>query len=70
MGMASNTDDEVVITQEFQTLNHLFTEIKTQYFISNERFTELSMGMSSDYKIALKHGATLIRIGSLLFGSR
>ena len=70
MGMASNTDDEVVITQEFQTLNHLFTEIKAKYFIANERFTELSMGMSSDYKIALKQGATLIRIGSLLFGSR
>lgn len=70
MGMASNTDDEVVITQEFQTLNHLFNEIKAKYFIANERFTELSMGMSSDYKIALKQGATLIRIGSLLFGSR
>jgi pyridoxal phosphate enzyme (YggS family) len=70
MGMASNTDDEVVITQEFQTLNHLFNEIKAKYFIANERFTKLSMGMSSDYKIALKQGATLIRIGSLLFGSR
>jgi pyridoxal phosphate enzyme (YggS family) len=70
MGMASNTDDEVVITQEFQTLNHLFNEIKAKYFIANERFTELSMGMSSDYKIALKQGATLIRIGSLLFDSR
>jgi pyridoxal phosphate enzyme (YggS family) len=70
MGMASNTDDEAVINQEFQSLQSLFEAIKSTHFETDDKFCELSMGMSSDYKIALKHGATLIRIGSLLFGSR
>lgn len=70
MGMASNTNDEVVINQEFQSLQSLFAAIKSTHFETDDKFCELSMGMSSDYKIALKHGATLIRIGSLLFGSR
>jgi pyridoxal phosphate enzyme (YggS family) len=70
MGMASNTENEATITNEFQSLKNLFTTIKAHYFETDDKFCELSMGMSADYKIALKQGASLIRIGSLLFGHR
>jgi pyridoxal phosphate enzyme (YggS family) len=70
MGMATNTDDTTQIENEFKGLKELFENIKSQYFSGKPYFKELSMGMSSDYKIALKHGATLIRIGSDIFGSR
>lgn len=70
MGMATNTDDTALVEQEFEGLRMLFNKIKTQYFPNKPDFKELSMGMSSDYHIALKHGATLIRIGSDIFGSR
>lgn len=70
MGMATNTDDETQIAAEFASLHGLFTEVKQRYFAHAPHFKEISMGMSSDYKIALAQGATLIRIGSLLFGAR
>jgi pyridoxal phosphate enzyme (YggS family) len=70
MGMATNTADETQIDTEFRALKDIYNNIKTTYFADAAYFTELSMGMSSDYKIALKNGATLVRIGSMLFGKR
>jgi hypothetical protein len=70
MGMATNTENEVQIEAEFEGLYSLFTQLKSSYFATSTSFCELSMGMSSDYKLALKHGATMIRVGSILFGSR
>jgi pyridoxal phosphate enzyme (YggS family) len=68
MGMASFTTDESLIQKEFQFLKNLFDLNKLS--IINYQLSILSMGMSSDYKIALREGSTLIRIGSLLFGER
>lgn len=70
MGMATNTDDENKIAAEFSHLKKIFEEVKQKHFRTESFFKELSMGMSSDYKIALQHGATFIRIGSMIFGER
>ncbi len=70
MGMATNTEDTGQIEKEFKSLKDLFDDLQKQYFSDKAYFKELSMGMSSDYRLALKHGATLIRIGSDIFGSR
>lgn len=70
MGMASHTDDEQKIDSEFASLNTLFVKLREAYFADQRTFCELSMGMSSDYPIALRHGATLVRVGSDIFGSR
>jgi PLP dependent protein len=70
MGMATNTEDAGQIETEFKSLKELFDNIQKQHFSGKAYFKELSMGMSSDYRIALKHGATFIRIGSDIFGSR
>lgn len=69
MGMATNTGDEQKIAGEFAGLQNLFLGLRHTHFSNQPYFTELSMGMSSDYKIALKYGATLIRLGTILFGS-
>lgn len=70
MGMATNTDDTNIIEKEFITLQSLFNELKSEYFINDDSFREISMGMSDDYRLAIKHGSTLIRIGSKIFGTR
>jgi PLP dependent protein len=70
MGMATNTNDESLIEREFKHLHDLFHEVQKQIFWDKPYFAELSMGMSSDYQIALKCGATLIRLGSVIFGER
>lgn len=70
MCMASNVDDEVQIAREFDTAHQFFLTAKEQYFSHDTYFCECSMGMSDDYPIALKHGSTLVRIGSLIFGPR
>ena len=70
MGMATNIDNQQKIATEFQGLQNLFLELQHTHFSDKPYFKELSMGMSSDYKIALKFGATLIRLGSMLFGER
>ena len=70
MGMATNTSDTSQVDREFAGLKSLFDNVKSKYFDDKPYFKELSMGMSSDYQIALRHGATLIRIGSDIFGSR
>lgn len=70
MGMATNTIDETKVEQEFAFLKNIFDHVHKKYFPGSGDFRELSMGMTSDYKQALKHGATLIRVGSLIFGGR
>ena len=71
MGMATFTDDKAQIKTEFETMNTLFQEIKSNLDDSTSSyFTELSMGMSGDYELALQCGSTMVRIGSLLFGAR
>ncbi|MDR2627377.1 MAG: YggS family pyridoxal phosphate-dependent enzyme [Dysgonamonadaceae bacterium] len=70
MGMATFTDDEDLICREFQSLSAFFREIKQKHFSREPSFCELSMGMSDDYSLALEYGSTLVRIGSLIFGTR
>jgi hypothetical protein len=70
MGMATNTDDASIRRKEFQSLKQLFLFIKNSYLPQRDDFKEISMGMSDDYTIALEEGSTMLRIGSLLFGSR
>ncbi|MCC6600302.1 MAG: YggS family pyridoxal phosphate-dependent enzyme [Crocinitomicaceae bacterium] len=70
MGMASFTDDNKKVRSEFRYLHHLFTELKQEPFLENEYFQHLSMGMSSDWEIALEEGSTLLRLGSSIFGTR
>jgi PLP dependent protein len=69
MGMASNTDDEKQIRNEFKTLKTFFDGCK-KFQSANFEMKVLSMGMSSDYKIALEEGSNMVRIGSLIFGER
>ncbi|HTN45452.1 MAG TPA: YggS family pyridoxal phosphate-dependent enzyme [Flavipsychrobacter sp.] len=70
MGMASLTDNEQQLRSEFQQLKTLFENLKRTHFLFNDAFNTCSMGMSSDYRIAIAEGSTLVRIGSLLFGAR
>ena len=67
MGMATFTDDEDRVRAEFRKLAGIFKALKSAFFKDNDRFSELSMGMSGDYGIALEEGSTLVRIGTLLF---
>jgi pyridoxal phosphate enzyme (YggS family) len=69
MGMATFTNDEKRIRAEFKTLNNYFNILKTRYFSENLNFSEISMGMTGDYKLAIEEGSTIIRIGSGIFGS-
>jgi len=70
MGMASNTDDMEQVRREFSTLSNFFSQVREKYFSDRENFSELSMGMSDDYPIAIEEGSTLIRVGSRIFGDR
>lgn len=70
MGMATYTDDESLIRSEFASLQAFYREIKACYFADASSFDEISMGMSHDYPIAIEYGATLVRVGSLIFGDR
>lgn len=70
MGIASNTQVEKQIRDEFEELKVLFDGIKLSYFRKEDYFNEVSMGMSSDYKIAVEEGSTMVRIGSNIFGKR
>jgi pyridoxal phosphate enzyme (YggS family) len=69
MGMASFTDKIEQVEEEFRKLKALFNEYRALR-TSTIHFTQLSMGMSGDYEIAIEHGSTIVRIGSLLFGAR
>ncbi|MFZ4261324.1 YggS family pyridoxal phosphate-dependent enzyme [Sphingobacterium sp. HJSM2_6] len=70
MGIASNTSNERIIKEEFYELKILFDGIKTTYFRKDPSFQILSMGMSSDYKLAIEQGANMVRLGSTIFGQR
>jgi len=70
MGMATFTDDMKVVRNEFRTLRKYFNILKDRYFIDNKYFTEISMGMSGDYRIAIEEGSTIVRVGTLIFGER
>jgi pyridoxal phosphate enzyme (YggS family) len=70
MGMATFTKNEEQIREEFRTLENYFNVLKSHYFKFNNSFKHISMGMSDDYKIAIEEGSTIVRIGSLIFGSR
>lgn len=70
MGMASFSEDMNLVRNEFQYLKSLFDKANAQSSMLDVQLTTLSMGMSSDYKIAIEEGSTMVRIGSLLFGAR
>lgn len=70
MGMATFTEDESQIKREFTSLSTLFDQLKSQSLPDNVKITELSMGMSGDYPLALECGSTMIRVGSSIFGER
>lgn len=70
MMMASNVDDEKQIASEFDKGASLFTEFKKQYFADDPDFKERSWGMSHDYRIAVQHGSTMVRVGTAIFGPR
>jgi PLP dependent protein len=70
MGMASNTTDNQQVSKEFALLKTIFESFKSQTFGTNVVLTELSMGMSGDYPLALAQGSTMVRVGSALFGNR
>ena len=63
--MASFSNDEIVIENEFIKLNSIYNRFKGKH-----SFKVLSMGMSSDYEIAIKNGSNMLRLGSIIFGSR
>ncbi len=71
MGMATLTDDQEKVRSEFKNLNTLFRKIDSMDILEERHdFSELSMGMTGDYKIALDEGSTMVRIGSAIFGAR
>jgi len=70
MGMATYTDNVGQIRNEFKTLKTIFNTLKIEYFSAKENFSQISMGMSDDYQIAIEEGSTMIRVGSKIFGER
>jgi len=67
MGMATNTEDMSVVERDFERIEALFRKIQGMGFPD---FTELSIGMSGDWPLAVRHGATMVRIGTDIFGPR
>jgi pyridoxal phosphate enzyme (YggS family) len=70
MGIATNTDVEKQIKDEYYELKTFFDGIKQSFFRKDEAFDTLSMGMSSDYKLAIEQGSNMVRLGSTIFGKR
>ena len=70
MGMATFTEDMDQVKNEFMELKSIFNRLKSNYFANTPHFKEISMGMTNDYKVAVEAGATMVRIGSLIFGKR
>ena len=70
MCMATNTDETAQIHHEFKLAHDTFMEAKQRFFSDDDMFCEQSMGMSDDYPIAISEGATLVRIGTRIFGPR
>lgn len=69
MGMATNTDDDAKILDEFKGLKIFFDKLK-EHRSANFELSILSMGMSSDYMLAAEAGSTMVRVGSSIFGTR
>ncbi len=67
MGMATNTEDMAVVEKDFERIEALYEKIKA---LGVEGFDQLSIGMSADWPVAVKHGATMVRIGTDIFGPR
>jgi len=70
MGMATFTENKNKIREEFKSLFSTFNGLRLKTLPDNVKMTELSMGMSSDYKIAVEEGSTIVRVGSAIFGER
>jgi uncharacterized pyridoxal phosphate-containing UPF0001 family protein len=70
MGMATFTENQVQISNEFTTLKKYFDQLKNDFFKDSTNFHTISMGMSGDYSIATDCGSTMIRVGSAIFGER
>ena len=68
MGMATFTDDETVIRSDFESIRNIYDSARSQ--CEADSFSELSIGMSDDYPIAIEYGSTMVRIGSMIFGIR
>lgn len=67
MGIASNSEETNLIENEFEKLNKIFNDINLEF--DKNKISILSMGMTSDYELAIKHGSNMIRIGSGLLGN-
>lgn len=70
MGIATNTDNEKQVKDEYYELKTFFDGIKVSYFRKDDSFNILSMGMSADYKLAIEQGSNMVRLGSTIFGTR
>lgn len=70
MGMATFTENEALVRKEFRELVRVFHLLKEKYFQGDDAFREISMGMTSDYRIAIEEGSTIVRIGTAIFGER
>ncbi|CAI8174672.1 MAG: Uncharacterised protein [Polaribacter sp. SA4-10] len=70
MGMATFTDNQEQLEEEFISLKKFFDTQKTKSLSDNCQLNILSMGMSGDYQLAIKNGSNMIRVGSSIFGSR
>ncbi|NJN41219.1 MAG: YggS family pyridoxal phosphate-dependent enzyme [Flammeovirgaceae bacterium] len=70
MAMATLTDKTDIIASEFKSVQELITTLRKEKLPTNVEMKELSIGMSSDYKIALDYGSTMVRVGTAIFGER
>jgi pyridoxal phosphate enzyme (YggS family) len=70
MGMATFTDDKDLVRGEFRNLKLFFDQLKARALPANVSMQELSMGMSSDFNVAIEEGSTMVRVGSAIFGER
>jgi len=70
MGIATNTDKEKQLKDEFYELKTFFDGLKQSFFRKEDSFNTISMGMSADYEIAIEQGSNMIRVGSTIFGGR
>ncbi len=70
MGIATNTEHQKQLKDEFEELHVFFNGIKSSFFADKAYFNEISMGMSNDYQVALEAGSTMVRVGSGIFGKR
>lgn len=70
MAMATFTEDMEQVASEFELVHNTFLTLRDKYFAGDDAFKQISMGMSDDWPIAVEHGATLVRIGTDIFGAR